>query len=214
VRKIKELLQSDHIGDVYYYDSVRINLGLFQTDVNVIWDLAVHDLSILDFILGRHPVAVACNGSGHVPGRPVDVAYISIYFDGDLIAHVHASWLSPLKLRRTLIGGNRKMIVYDDIEPYEKVRVHDKGIIVDDLEERHHLRRIGYRSGDVWCPQVDATEALRIEVAHFIRCIEGKERPITDGQSGLRIVRLLEAADRSLALKGKPVELHAMGVAA
>jgi predicted dehydrogenase len=208
VRKVRELVHSGHLGHLYYYDSVRVNLGLFQRDVSVIWDLAVHDLSILDYIFDFRPVAVSCTGIRHIAGQPEDVAYITLFFADNFIAHLHVNWLSPVKLRRTLIGGASKMIVYDDLEAYEKVRVHDKGLIVEaDPEEMRQLLLRGYRSGDVWSPQVDPAEALGRELSHFVRCIEGRDIPITDGHSGYRVVHILEAAEQSLKLRGAPVEL-------
>jgi predicted dehydrogenase len=208
VRKVKELIDSGWIGELYYYDSVRVNLGLFQRDVSVIWDLAVHDLSILDYLFDFRPVAVSCTGIRHIAGQPEDVAYITLFFDGNFIAHLHVNWLSPVKLRRTLIGGSGKMIVYDDLEAYEKVRVHDKGLIVEaDPEQVRQLMLRGYRSGDVWSPQVDPAEALGRELGHFVNCIRGQETPITDGHSGYRVVQILEAAEQSLKLRGAPVEL-------
>lgn len=210
VRKVRELISDGSVGDIFYYDSVRINLGLFQSDVSVVWDLAVHDLAIMDYLLDRKPVAVACTGSAHVNSGVPDVAYLTLYFDDSLIAHVHVNWLAPVKLRRTIIGGNRKMIVYDDLEAYEKVRVHDKGIVVADKEELNRLRAVGYRSGDVWSPAIDMTEALRAEAQHFLRCIEGTEQPITGGAAGLRVVRLLESASASLQSKGAPMKLLEM----
>lgn len=208
VRKVKELIDSGQIGEVYYYDSVRVNLGLFQKDVSVLWDLAVHDLSIMDFVLGKTPSAVSCTGCRHIPGQPEDITYVTLFFPDNLIAHFHVNWLSPVKLRRTLIGGSQKMIVYDDLEAYEKVRVHDKGLIVESNQEKvHELLLRGYRSGDVWSPQVDLTEALSSEMKHFVGCIRGEERPITDGHAGLRVVRVLEAAAKSLQLRGAPIEI-------
>jgi predicted dehydrogenase len=207
VRKIKSLIDSGQIGKLYYYDSVRINLGLFQSDVSVLWDLAVHDLSIMDYLLGRTPEAISCTGSRHVPGHPEDVAYLTLYFSDNLIAHFHVNWLSPVKLRRTLIGGSNKMIVYDDLEPAEKVRVHDKGLIFAENPERLNEALLrGYRSGDVWSPEVDLTEALRTELNHFVDCIARRAQPITDGEAGLRVVRLLETAEISLKNQGVPVE--------
>ena len=210
VRKMRDLIRSGDIGEIFYYDSVRINLGLFQSDVSVVWDLAVHDLAIMDYLLDRKPVAVACTGSTHLPGGVPDVAYLTLFFSDTLIVHIHVNWLSPVKLRRTIIGGSRKMMVYDDLEPYEKVRVHDKGIVVADQEELNRLRAVGYRSGDVWSPAVDMTEALRVEAKHFLGCIEGVERPITDGVAGLRVVRLLESASQSLKAEGAPMRLSEM----
>lgn len=208
VRKVKQLIDAGEIGDVYYYDSVRINLGLFQKDVSVLWDLAVHDLAIMDFVLNRSPLAVSCTGCSHIPGQPGDIAYLTLFFADNLIAHLHVNWLSPVKLRRTLIGGSRKMIVYDDLEAYEKVRLHDKGLVIEsDNEQLNQLLLRGYRSGDVWAPQVDVTEALKTEMIHFINCIHGRERPLTDGHAGLRVLRILEAAAQSLQSRGLPIEL-------
>jgi predicted dehydrogenase len=209
VRKMKQLVDSGEIGDIYYYDSVRINLGLFQEDVSVLWDLAVHDLSIMDFVLGRYPETVACTGCSHVQGHPEDVAYLTLYFPGTLIGHIHVNWLSPVKLRRTLVGGSRKMIVYDDLEPAEKIRIHDKGVIVDgDDEKVNQMRLRGYRSGDVWTPQVDLTEAIRTELVHFTGCVEKGEAPISSGLAGLRVVRILETAAESLRRKGAVLEVQ------
>lgn len=207
VRKIRELVTNGVLGQLYYYDSVRVNLGLFQHDVNVIWDLAVHDLSIMDYVLPQRPVAISATGMSHVPGQPENIAYITLFFADSLIGHIHVNWLAPAKVRRTLIGGSQKMIVYDDLEPSEKVKVYDRGITLTDNPESIYQMLIGYRTGDMWAPQVDMTEALRIEVLHFIRCIEGGERPITDGEAGLRVVRTLEAATRSITERGQPVDL-------
>ena len=207
VRKIKELVTSHHLGDIYYYDSARINLGLFQHDVNVLWDLAVHDLSIMDYVLPSQPRAVCATGINHIFGEPANIAYLTLFFDGSLIAHIHANWLSPVKLRRTLIGGSRNMIVYDDLEPSEKIKVYDRGIAVNNQPENLYQMLIGYRTGDMWSPQLDTTEALRAETQHFVRCIEGSERPITNGETGFRVVEILEAATQSMAKRGRLVEL-------
>jgi predicted dehydrogenase len=208
VRKIQELVAKGDIGDVYYYDSVRVNLGLFQHDVNVIWDLAVHDLSIMNYILPAKPQAVSATGMSHVDGQPENIAYLTIFFDGSLIAHLHVNWLAPVKVRRTLVGGSQKMIVYDDLEPSEKIKVYDKGITVNNnTEESVYQMLIGYRAGDMWAPQLEMTEALRTEALHFVRCIEQGERPLTDGQAGLLVVQILEAASHSLAERGRLVEL-------
>ncbi len=207
VSKIRELVASNEMGDIYYYDSVRVNLGLFQHDVNVIWDLAVHDLSIMDYVLPSSPCAVSATGMSHVPSGPENIAYLTLFFKSNLIAHIHVNWLAPVKVRRTLIGGSRKMIVYDDLEPSEKLKVYDKGITVNNHPESVYKMLIGYRTGDMWAPQLDLTEGLRTEIDHFIRCIEQRESPITDGEAGLRIVRILEAATQSMAEQGRPVEL-------
>ncbi len=207
VRKLRELLDAGELGEVLYYDSVRINLGLFQHDVNVLWDLAVHDLSIMDFLVGRAPEAVSATGVSHFPGRPEDVAYLTCFFSGNLIGHCHVNWLSPVKIRRTVIGCSRRMAVYDDLEPSEKVRVYDKGVtLTDDTEGRYRLL-VSYRTGDAWIPNLPATEALGVEIAHFLDCIRNRRVPLTDGQAGLRLVRMLEAASASLAQRGAPVNL-------
>ena len=207
VRKIQDLVASNGLGDIYYYDSVRVNLGLFQHDVNVIWDLAVHDLAIMDYVLPIQPRAVSAIAMSHIPGEPEDVAYLTLLFDGNLIAHIHVNWLAPVKVRRTLVGASRKMILYDDLEPSEKVKVYDKGVTVGNNTEGMYQMLIGYRTGDMWAPQLDMTEALLTEALHFIRCIEEDEGPITDGEAGLRVVRILEAATRSMAVQGRLVEL-------
>jgi predicted dehydrogenase len=207
VRKIRELIAAGELGDVYYYDSARVNLGLFQHDVNVLWDLAVHDLSIVEHVLPVAPRAVSATGISHVPGGTENIAYLTLFFPGNLIAHMHVNWLAPVKLRRTLIGGSRKMIVYDDLEPSEKVKVYDRGITVDTDPESIYQLLIGYRSGDMWAPQLDLTEALHHEVEHFVHCIERGERPLTDGEAGLSVVLTLEAAARSMAARGLAVEI-------
>jgi predicted dehydrogenase len=208
VRRMKELVNSGRLGHLYYYDSVRVNLGLFQHDVNVLWDLAVHDLSIMDYLLGKQPHAVAATGAGHVPGQPVDVAYLTCFFDNNLLTHHHVNWLAPVKIRRTLIGGDAQMIVYDDLEPSEKVKVYDKGITVGADQEELYQSLVGYRTGDMWAPQVSLTEGLHVEAQHFLDCIRRGVRPMTDGEAGLRVLRILEAATESLAQRGRPVELE------
>jgi len=207
VRKIKEVLDSGELGQLYYYDSVRVNLGLFQRDVNVLWDLAVHDLSILDYVLDVRPCAVSAMGIAHIPGQPKDVAYMTCMFESNLIAHLHVNWLSPVKVRRTLIGGARQMVVYDDLEPSEKVKVYNKGITLNNGEGKYELL-VGYRAGDMWAPQLATREALRAEVSHLLDCIAHERPPLTDGQCGLRVVRILEAATQSLCQRGRPVELY------
>jgi predicted dehydrogenase len=209
VRKIREMISSGALGEIYYYDSVRINLGLFQHDVNVIWDLAVHDLSIMDYVLPGRPSAVSATGISHLPGQPENVAYITLFFPGRQIAHVHVNWLTPVKVRRTLIGGSEKMIVYDDLEPSEKLKVYDKGVTVGQHPEDVYELLVSYRSGDMWAPRLDATEALRIEAAQFIQCVEGRACPESDGRAGLRIIRIMEAAEESVRARGRLVELPA-----
>jgi predicted dehydrogenase len=207
VRKIKELVTSQALGEIYYYDSIRVNLGLFQHDVNVLWDLAVHDLSIMDYVLGETPVAVTASGISHVSGRPPNIAYATLFFDSSLIAHVNVNWLSPVKLRHTLIGGSQKMLLFDDLASSEKIKLYDKGITVTSDPDAKYASLIGYRTGDMWAPQFDLTEALKIEAKHFLQCIDGGECPVTDGQMGLRVVRILEAATESLHDRGRLVEL-------
>jgi predicted dehydrogenase len=211
VRKIREMVTTGALGDIYYYDSVRVNLGLFQHDVNVIWDLAVHDLSIMDYILSTKPVAVSATGISHISGQPENVAYITLFFANNQIAHIHVNWLAPVKVRRTLIGGSEKMIVYDDLEPSEKIKVYDKGVTLAPRREEVYELLVSYRSGDMWAPKLDQTEGLKTEANHFIDCIENNYCPETDGAAGLRIVRLLEAAEKSVAARGRLVELPAVG---
>jgi len=208
VRKIKELIDDDLLGKIYYFDSVRVNLGLFQHDVNVIWDLAVHDLSILDYLFDEKPVAVSATAMSHISGQPENMAYITLFFAGNIIAHIHVNWLSPVKIRRTLIGGDKKMLLYDDLEPTEKLKIYDKGIdtVIDD--ESIYQMRIGYRTGDMWAPNLDSTEALYRLAKHFWDCIEGNDEPITSSISGLRVVQMIEAATKSMYNNGHPEKLN------
>lgn len=208
VRKIKELVDGGQLGRLYYYDSVRVNLGLFQHDVNVLWDLAVHDLAIMDYVLEARPCAVSATGIAHLPGQLENVAYLTCFFDGRLIAHIHVNWLAPVKIRRTLIGGERQMIVYDDLEPSEKVKIYDKGITLNSGPEGVYQLLVDYRTGDMWAPQLSLTEALHLEALHFLECIEYDRQPLSDGQAGLRVLRVLEGASLSLAQRGQPVELR------
>jgi predicted dehydrogenase len=207
VRKMRELTQGGELGDIYYYDSVRINLGLFQHDVSVLWDLAVHDLAIMDYVLTERPVAVSATGLAHVTGRPPNIAYMSMLFDGNLIAHVHVNWLSPVKVRRTLLGGSRPMVMFDDLEASEKVKVYDRGISINPSPENVYQMLIGYRTGDMWAPQLAVTEALSVEAAHFVDCVANSRVPLTDGEAGWRVVRLLEAATESMKKQGQLVGL-------
>jgi predicted dehydrogenase len=207
VRKIRELIDKGSLGEIYYYDSTRVNLGLFRHDVDVIWDLAVHDLSIMEYILPEFPVAVSATGIGHVRGASENIAYVTAFYDSPLIAHLNVNWLSPVKVRRTLIGGSRQMIVYDDVESSEKVKLYDKGITVNSGDESLYKLLVGYRSGDMYCPQLDVTEALRVEAQHFAECIETGTTPITDGYAGLRVVSVLEAATQSMKDRGRSVVL-------
>jgi predicted dehydrogenase len=208
VQKMRELTQSGELGDIYYYDSVRINLGLFQHDVNVLWDLAVHDLSIMDFVLGRQPVSISATGLAHVPGEPENIAYVTMYFDDRMIAHVHANWLAPVKVRRTILGGSRRMVLFDDLEASEKIKVYDRGISVNPSPENVYQMLVGYRTGDMWAPQLPIREALHAEAAHFVDCVANGRTPVTDGSAGLRVVRLLESATESMKQQGRPVRVQ------
>ncbi|RKY44609.1 MAG: gfo/Idh/MocA family oxidoreductase [Candidatus Neomarinimicrobiota bacterium] len=206
VRKIKELIEAGEIGDLYYFDSVRVNLGLFQHDINVIWDLAPHDLSIMTYIVKEKPVSVAAFGSAHYNGIE-DIAYIVVNFDNSLIAHFHVNWLAPVKVRQILISGTKKMIVYDDTEPSEKVKVYDKGIIVT-TRDGIYQTLIQYRTGDMYAPKIDSTEALSLVCKEFVESIKDKRKPLTDGMSGLEVVRMLELAEKSLKSGGKCMEIN------
>jgi predicted dehydrogenase len=208
IRKIHDLIRSQELGDVYYYDSVRVNLGLFQHDVNVIWDLAVHDFSILEYILDQHPVAVSANGASPVANSPESIAYVSLFYGSGTIAHISVNWLAPVKVRQVLVGGSRKMIVFDEMAPSEKVKVYDKGVMLTDDPEQIYNLRVGYRSGDMWAPQLSTKEALLSECEHFVDCINHGCAADTDGTMGLHVVELLEAASKSLKLRGQPVDVQ------
>jgi len=208
IRKMGDIIRSGDLGKVLYYDSIRVNLGLFQRDVNVISDLAVHDFSILEFLLGESPNAVSASGTNHFPGTPENLAYITLFYDSGTIAHVNVSWLAPVKVRQILIGGSKKMITYDDMESSEKVKVYDKGVSFTDDPEKIQEMRVGYRTGDMWAPKLDASEALRIEGDHFIDCIERGETPQTDGRLGVRVVELIEAATSSMRGRGEAVHVR------
>ena len=209
VQKMRELTRGGELGDIQYYDSVRINLGLFQHDVNVLWDLAVHDLSIMDCVLDGRPVAVSATGLAHVEGSPENIAYLTMFFERTLIAHVHVNWLAPLKIRRTLLGGTRRMLVFDDLEASDKIKIYDRGISVNPGPDNLTLMRIGYRTGDMWSPQLALREALHVAARHFVDVITSNAAPLSDGHAGLRIVRLLEAATQSMARQGRPVTIGA-----
>lgn len=205
VSKISQLLEEGALGKLYYYDSTRVNLGLFQHDINVLWDLAPHDLSIMDYLIKSSPEAVVATGQSHLNGHE-DVAYMTLYFPENVIAHINVNWLSPVKVRTTLIGGEKKMLVWNDLEVDEKVKVYDKGVEVTNREGVYELL-VHYRSGDMWSPQVEQVEALRREMSYFVDCISNCKRPFNDGCAGLRIVKMLEAASKSLSQKGSLVYL-------
>ncbi|PYT94991.1 MAG: oxidoreductase [Acidobacteria bacterium] len=206
VRKIRQLVEEGALGDLYYYDSLRVNLGLFQHDINVIWDLAPHDLSIMDHVIRERPEAVVATGEKHLNGVE-DVAFITIYFPKRIIAHVNVNWLSPVKVRTTLIGGEKKMLVWNDLEADEKIRVYDKGVSMSTNPANLHQLLVSYRSGDMWAPQVEQVEALRAETAYFLKCIAENVKPLNDGHAGLRVVRILEAAEKSVRNRGEVVTL-------
>ncbi len=206
VKKIKELIDNNTLGDLYYYDSTRVNLGLFQHDINVIWDLAPHDLSIMNYVIKDQPTAITANGVDHFGRGIEDVAYVTVYFDNNLIAHFNVNWLSPVKIRNTLLGGTNKMLVWNDLEPDEKIRIYDKGVDIKNKKGVYDLL-VDYRSGDMWAPKVDKTEALKIETEYFIECINDKKRPVNDGSAGLDVVRILEATNESIKNNGKMVRL-------
>jgi len=205
VRKIRQLICEGVLGNLYYYDSTRVNLGLFQHDVNVIWDLAPHDLSIVDHLIDRRPEAVAATGQTHLNG-PENLAFITVYFGGGMIAHINVNWLSPVKVRTTLIGAEKKMLVWNDLEADEKIKIYDKGVQVSKGKGIEELL-VSYRSGDMWAPKLEQPEALAEETKYFVECVSKNERPFNDGVSGHRVVTILEAADRSLKARGAPVQL-------
>lgn len=207
VRKMHELIHGGDLGRVFYYDSIRVNLGLFQRDVSVIADLAVHDFSILDYLLDEHPVAVTASGTNHFPGSPENLAYVTLYYDSGAIAHANVSWLAPIKVRQILVGGSAKMVRYDDLEPSEKIKVYDKGISFTDDPQQIHEMRVGYRTGDMWAPKLAVTEALRTECDHFVDCIVNGTRPQTGAALGQRVVSLIEAANRSMRARGDTVSV-------
>jgi predicted dehydrogenase len=205
VRTVKRLLDAGDLGRIYYFDSVRVNLGLLQSDVNVLWDLAPHDFAVMDYWLDARAAAVSAFGSSHVNGLE-DIAYVTLLFQDNTIAHIHVNWLAPAKIRRIILGGSRKMVVYDDMEPSEKVKVYDKGVSMGGAPDPYQTL-VQYRVGDMHAPHLPAQEALRAECTHFIECVRTQQRPLTDGEAGLRVVELLEAAGRSLRMGGTPQPL-------
>ena len=205
VQKIQQLLQDGTLGRLFYYDSTRVNLGLFQHDINVLWDLAPHDLSIMDHLIKSHPEGVVATGQKHLNGHE-DIAYMTLYFPNDVIAHINVNWLSPVKVRTTLIGGEKRMLVWNDLEADEKVKIYDKGVDISTREGVYDLL-VSYRSGDMWAPQLEKAEALRQELSYFVECIDSGNKPHNDGWAGLRVVKMLEAATRSMDQRGAFVYL-------
>jgi len=205
VKRIKQLVDDGTLGALYYYDSTRVNLGLFQHDCNVIWDLAPHDLSIMDHLIMSKPEAVVATGANHLNGH-ADVAFLTIYYPNNLIAHINVNWLSPVKVRTTLLGGEKKMLVWNDLEADEKVKVYDRGVQMTSGEAVYQ-QLVSYRTGDMWSPNIEQIEALKVEASYFIECIRNNKRPFNDGEAGLRVVRMLEAADESLKQKGRVIKV-------
>lgn len=215
VRKMKQLVSAGEIGELYYFDSVRINLGLIQTDVNVLWDLAPHDVSIMDYLIDEEPSAVSAIGASHGGSPTENIAYLTVRYNGSLLAHVHVNWLAPAKIRRTIVGGSKRMLVYDDMEPSEKVKLYDKGFSMQPPKpENDYQLLISYRTGDMHAPKLETREALGYEVDNVIAAIKGREPLIADGLAGLRVVRILEAAQRSLEDGGAVISLHGAGAVA
>jgi predicted dehydrogenase len=205
VKKIRQLVDEDVLGKLYYYDSTRVNLGLFQHDVNVLWDLAPHDLAIVDYVIGKPAEAVVATGAHHVNGV-ADVAYMTVYYPDNVIAHVNVNWLSPVKIRLTLIGGEKKMLVWNDLEVDEKIKVYDRGVNVT-TKEGVYETLVSYRTGDMWSPKVESTEALKAELGYFADCVAQGRQPFNDGAAGLSVVKMLEAAEGSLKLRGEVVKV-------
>ena len=205
VRKIRQLVDEGALGNLYYYDSTRVNLGLFQHDINVLWDLAPHDLSIMDHLLKGKPEGIVATGQGHLNGHE-DVAFMTVYFPEKVIAHINVNWLSPVKVRTTLIGGEKRMLVWNDLEADEKIKIYDKGVKITSQEGVYELL-VSYRSGDMWSPQLEQVEALRHEMAYFVECISTGQEPFNNGCAGLRVVQMLEAASESLNKRGSLVYL-------
>jgi predicted dehydrogenase len=205
VKKISQLIEEGSLGKLYYYDSTRVNLGLFQHDINVLWDLAPHDLSIMDYLIKTSPEAIVATGQKHLNGYE-DVAFMTLYFPETVIAHINVNWLSPVKVRTTLIGGEKRMLVWNDLEADEKVKVYDKGVNITNREGVYELL-VHYRSGDMWAPQLEQVEALRQELSYFVECISSGKEPFNDGAAGLRVVKMLEAASESLNKRGTLVYL-------
>jgi predicted dehydrogenase len=206
VRKIKSLVEDQVLGDLYYFDSVRINLGLFQHDVNVVWDLAPHDISIMQYLIGDKPQAVVATGAEHLGRKLEDIAYLTFYYPRNVIAHINVNWLSPVKVRMTLIGGKKKMLVWNDLEPDEKIRIYDKGVEVR-TKEGQYSRLIDDRSGDMWAPKIERTEALQLIAEKFVDYVGNGGDVVNDGTAGLNVVRMLAAANESLSNKSKTVYL-------
>ena len=206
VRKIRQIIDSQELGNLFFYDSTRVNLGLFQHDINVVWDLAPHDFSIMNYLLNKNPVAISAQGTEHFGTGIEDVAYIAAHFDNGFIAHFHCNWLSPVKIRKTLISGDKKMLVWDDLESDEKIKIYDRGVEFKSTEGIHKLL-VSYRSGDMYAPRISSTEALQVEAEYFLECVENNIEPFNNGEAGLKVVRMLEATDKSLKNGGEKIKI-------
>jgi len=205
VRKIKELIEKGELGRLYYFDSERINLGLIRKDANVIWDLATHDIAIIDYLFSQKPISVSALGSSHVLNTKEEMAHITLKHEGGFMSHIHVSWLSPVKIRKILVGGDKKMVLYDDVEPTEKIKIYDKGIDIRPTEVTPFAPL--YRGGDIIIPNLDQTEALKRLAEYFIDCLKNGKKPLTDGEAGLRVIKILEAIQKSLASDGRLVNI-------
>jgi len=204
VRKIKHLIDEGELGDIYYFDSTRVNLGLFQHDINVMWDLAPHDISIMDFLIGKKPIGVVATGAGHFNRGLEDITYLTFYYPHNIIGHINVNWLSPVKVRSTLIGGSKKMLLWNDLEPDEKIKIYDKGVNVTTTEGKYNLL-VNYRSGDMWAPKIEQTEALKVMAEQFVDYVKNGGTVVNDGVAGLNVVKMLVASDTSLHNKGEIV---------
>lgn len=208
VKKMRDMMEKGEMGQILYFDSVRINLGLIRHDINVIWDLAPHDIAIMLHLIGKRPISVAASGVCQIGNTQEEVGYVTVKFPDNIIGHVHVSWLSPVKVRKIMVGGSDKMVIYDDVEPTEKIKIYDKGVhITPEMKRKETPFNPIYRAGDILIPKIDQDEALLVEAQHFIQCIESNAQPITDGEAGLAVVEILEATTKSLAVQGKEVLL-------
>ncbi len=207
VQKIKQIVDKNTLGKLCYFDSVRVNLGLFQQRTNVLWDLATHDISIMDYIIGKKPIAVSAVGSSHIKKGLENIVYVTVKFDDNLISHIHVNWLAPVKLRMTLISGLKKMIVYNDMEPIEKIKVYDRAITFEQNAQDINISRFQYRVGDMYSPRLDDIEALHFMSKHFVDSIRKKRKPRSDGHAGLRVIEILDAAEKSLKRNGKFISI-------
>ncbi len=211
VNKVKDLISSGELGHVYYISTTRVNLGLFQEDINVVWDLAPHDVSILNYVLGAEPETVSATGQAYIRTGIEDVAFIHLKYPGEILAHTHVSWLNPDKIRRTVVVGSKKMLVYDDVSMQEKIRVYDKGVTVQPHYDTFGEFQLSYRFGDIYTPRLDDSEPLKNECQHFIHCIQKRETPRADGDAGLAVVRVMERACESILRNGEMLPIHPAG---